>query len=173
MRLAFFHGPSAQRMAQARLLALYRAKKVDRHYQHGRDNVWVPTRSKGGNVPHMLAVAQGWIDAGMPSDFEREYVVGHVRADALFWIGRTPYFLEVERSHNSLARKIEGYQALWRDHGTWQEQFASFPFLLVVVPSPAHVERAESIPSPPKAVCTASQLAQVVSSTFTRARSSP
>lgn len=170
---AFFKGPSAQRMAQARLLALYRARRLDRRAQHGRDNVWVPWRSRSGDLQHRLAIAQAWLDTGMPSDFEREYAIGPVRADALFWIGRVPMFLEVERSHNAIARKMEGYMALWRERKAWRDRFGEeFPHILIVVPSEVYVERALALPSPPKTVCTPSGVARAVSSAFTVAKSS-
>lgn len=158
-------------MAQARLLALYRVKRLDRRYQHGRDTVWVPWRSRTGDLAHHLAVAQAWVDLGTPSEFATEYVIDGLRPDALFYIGSQAFFLEAERSHNSTQRKMQAYHDLWRG-GAWRDRFPAWPHLLLVVPSPAHVARAEGIPSPPKTVCTPSQVAQAASLAYTAAKSS-
>ena len=148
------HMRSGHQMAQRRLLALYRARRLDRRAQVRADYVWVPPRSHRGDLEHALVVAQAWVELGCPKEFWTEHALGSFRADALFRMGATPYFLEVERSHNDLRTKMAKYMDTWRDRSVWSEQFALFPGLLLVVPSPAHVERAQALKGPPKHVCT-------------------
>ena len=163
---------SGHQMAQRRLLALYRARRLDRRAQVRADYVWVPPRSHRGDLEHALAVAQAWIDLGCPQEFWTEFALGSVRADALFRVGSTPYLLEVERSHNDLRAKMDRYMDTWRDRSAWSGQFASFPGLLLVVPSPAHMERAQAIKGPPKAVCTSSGIARALAALGVAAGSS-
>lgn len=132
--------------------------------------MWVPLRSRKGDIPHMLAVTQAWIDLSCPQDFHTEFVLGSVRADALFWQGSLPFCLEVERSHNDLEHKLTKYLDTWRG-GSWRELLPSFPYLLLVVPSPAYIERAEALQGPPRIVCTPSQVAQAATAAYTAARS--
>lgn len=162
---------SSQRMAQRRLLALREAKRLDRRAQVRGDYVWLPARSRMGDIDHRLMIAQAWVELSTPRDFWTEYTLGPLRADALFWLGSRAFLLEVERSHNDLARKLARYTDAWRDKALWREQFAEFPYLLLIVPSPAHVERAAAMPSPPKTVCTIGSLARSLPLPSTPARS--
>ena len=151
---ALFAGRYSRRTAQRRLRALREARRLTAvgHRAMG-DFVWTPAKRRYGDLEHRIAVSQVYCDLGCPHEWTGEFVLGQLRADALFWLAGRPWLLEVERSHNDLGRKLEAYRNVWQGR-EWRDLFAEFPRILLVVPSPAHIARAEALPSPPKVVCT-------------------
>lgn len=146
---------SSRRLAQARMRALWLAGRVGRTVSERQgDYVWTPAKRHYGDLAHRLAVSQVWCDAGFPSEWECEFTIGDVRADALFWIAGKPWLLEVERSSRDLAGKMQAYTALLRGHREWRAMWSEFPKILLVVNTPLRVQAAEALASPPKVVCT-------------------